>query len=273
MIDTRNLAEIEKVFYTTYDLFAQADTALSLTHHGKNLNLIKQMMIFYLNSLSSKKISEKDKFANFEQLRTDVESYIIYCEKKYGYLFSSKVPKAQINNKKFLECMKDIKNFSQSIADFIVFRQSLTKEEKKKIAAVNLKKRLKYYFDFDNYTLIDQIISQIYSKDNLINIPKQVLIEFHNFMSHICSAYTTKNIIIQNKNIERAKNHLYRGSLDLYKIIIKDYFICNEVVNKNCIKMLFDVRLKEYCGLGDGCLQNDILEEFKKIKSELQSTP
>ncbi|EPP1605152.1 hypothetical protein ACUMJ1_000805 [Campylobacter jejuni] len=89
-------------------------------------------------------------------------------------------------------------------------------------------------------------------------------------MSHICAAYKSQNIEVQNKNIERAKNHLYRGTLDIYKIIIKDYIISsNEIINERHIRVLFNLRLKEYRSLGKNNFQINILKYFKKIGEEI----
>ncbi|EAH7554461.1 hypothetical protein G4T00_000755 [Campylobacter jejuni] len=270
MTDFRNLAELEKIFYTTYDIFAQVDTILSLTKHGKKSELIKMVMIFYLKILSSKKSSNEQKITAFESIREKLEEYIIQCEKKYKRNFSSDLPKAQINNKKFIECGVSVKNFSDALINFIRFRQSLSEEKIKTIAKINLKNRVKYYFDFNDDNFISEIVDKFYNKNGSFNIPKQALIEFHNFMSHICAAYKSQNIEVQNKNIERAKNHLYRGTLDIYKIIIKDYIISsNEIINERHIRVLFNLRLKEYRSLGKNNFQINILKYFKKIGEEI----
>lgn len=270
MTDFRKLAELEKIFYTTYDIFAQVDTVLSLTKHGKNSELIKRVMIFYLKKLSSKKISIEEKNTTFEPIRKKMEEYIIGCEKKYNRNFSSCLPKAQINQKKFFECGPSVKNFSDALVNFIRFRQSLSEEKIKTIAKINLKNRAKYYFDFNDDKFINRIVDKFYNKSGLFNVPKQVLIEFHNFMSHICIAYKSQNVEVQNKNIERAKNHLYRGTLDIYKIIIKDYIISsNEIINERHIRVLFNLRLKEYRSLGKNNFQISILKYFKKIGEEI----
>lgn len=268
MTDFRNLAELEKIFYTTYDIFAQVDTVLSLTKHGKNSELIKRVMIFYFKKLSSKKISIEEKNTTFEPIRKKLEEYIIQYEKKYKRNFSSDLPKVQINNKKFIECKTSVEKFSKAIVYFINFRQSLSEEKRKIIAKINLKNRAKYYFDFNDDNFISEIVDKFYNKNSSFNIPKQALIEFHNFMSHICTAYKSRDIEVQDKNIERAKNHLYRGALDIYKIIIKDYYTTTEktkIIDNN----LFDIRLEEYNNLGNSKQQITILNKFDEIVNKI----
>ncbi|EJQ0533155.1 hypothetical protein NZJ19_001178, partial [Campylobacter coli] len=108
------------------------------------------------------------------------------------------------------------------------------------------------------------------------NIPKQALIEFNNFMSHVCTAYSLsdkdENTDIFLKNIERAINHIKRGTLDCYKIIIKDYFILeNSTLPIGLKNQLFNLRINEYKNLGNNSI--NILEQFKKIVQEIMKTP
>ncbi|EBF5823863.1 hypothetical protein FI490_03585, partial [Campylobacter coli] len=74
------------------------------------------------------------------------------------------------------------------------------------------------------------------------------------------------------KNIERAINHIKRGTLDCYKIIIKDYFILeNSTLPIGLKNQLFNLRINEYKNLGNNSI--NILEQFKKIVQEIMKTP
>ncbi|EAL0740577.1 hypothetical protein B6684_07305, partial [Campylobacter jejuni] len=84
-----------------------------------------------------------------------------------------------------------------------------------------------------------------------------------------------ENTDIFLKNIERAINHIKRGTLDCYKIIIKDYFILeNSTLPIGLIGLknqLFNLRINEYKNLGNNSI--NILEQFKKIVQEIMKTP
>ncbi|HEH3829162.1 TPA: hypothetical protein ACIK1A_000620, partial [Campylobacter jejuni] len=69
-----------------------------------------------------------------------------------------------------------------------------------------------------------------YKEKNITYFPLQVLNEFHNTMSHLCSIFITTRS--NDNNINRAENHLKRAILDIYKVIIKDFFIIKQDVTK-----------------------------------------
>ncbi|HEB9327371.1 TPA: hypothetical protein RZK18_000109 [Campylobacter coli] len=95
-------------------------------------------------------------------------------------------------------------------------------------------------------------------------------------MSHICIAYSLsdedKNTDLFSKNIERAINHIKRGTLDCYKIIIKDFFILMKNTDKYSMipkdkDKLLSLRINEYQNLGKD--MNKILTDYKKYATFL----
>ena len=71
---------------------------------------------------------------------------------------------------------------------------------------------------------------------------KQSLMEFNNAISHICNALMANEV---NENINRAISHLYRGSLDFYKAIIKDLSFLSKIDNRY-LKEIMKIRELEY---------------------------
>ncbi len=109
-----------------------------------------------------------------------------------------------------------------------------------------------YYFDFKEKDVMDKIIDNI-DFNHIGNIPKQALIE----LIILCLMFAPPTLypikmktLIFFKNIERAINHIKRGQLDCYKIIIKDYFILeNSTLPIGLIGLknqLFNLRINEY---------------------------
>ena len=93
-------------------------------------------------------------------------------------------------------------------------------------------------------------------------ILKQPTIEFNNALSHIFVGYFGSDTEI-NTNVSRAKTHLYRGTLDIYKYVIKEKAYistseenCSKVINTYCNKeldknkKLSDLRLFEFSTIG-----------------------
>ncbi|HEB9319417.1 TPA: hypothetical protein RZK22_000246 [Campylobacter coli] len=272
-----NSAPIVNKFFTLYDYFIQFDLKLSLVH-GRQYSFYKEMLLFCVTVLMNDYVEEADKEAKFIEFRPKIVKFILENSKKYDIscqysstiAFNKKLNNfLQNDNKVYLD------EFLKSIQFFLQFRQKIQKDGRKVIAKENISRRMFYYFDFKEKDVIDGIINNI-DFGNVGNIPKQALIEFNNFMSHVCAACSLsnedENIDIFSKNIERAINHIKRGTLDCYKIIIKDYFMLEYSVLPMDIKnRLFNLRISEYKNLGHNNI--DILVEFKKIVQQIMKTP
>jgi len=100
------------------------------------------------------------------------------------------------------------------------------------------------------------------------NIFVEPLIEFNNCLSHLikCSNNKCENEILE-RNIKRANAHLYRGTLDIYKVTIKKLIDIND---KNLLDIyendFLKVRKKELIKIGAS--ENNkfhILEDYEKV--------
>ncbi len=272
-----NSVSIINKFFTLYDNFIQFDLKLSLVY-GRQYSHYKEMFLFYITVLMNDYINEADKEKKYIELRYKIVKFILENSKKHD--ISCQHSSTIAFNKKLNNVLQDdneayLSEFLESIRFFIQFRQKIQKDGREVIAKENISRRMLYYFNFKDKDVIDRIINNI-DFGNVGNIPKQALIEFNNFMSHVCTAYSLsdedKNTDIFSKNIERAINHIKRGTLDCYKIIIKDYFMLEYSVLPMDIKnQLFNLRISEYKNLGHNNI--DILVEFKKIVQRIMKTP
>ncbi|EKM3883270.1 hypothetical protein ACYQYQ_000302 [Campylobacter coli] len=279
-IDTKE-SQIISSFFKIYDVFIQIDLKTSLLY-GRNYDIIKKLFMFFANDLILNPENSKEAY---EKLREEILNYFTLIKEDLD-ITAQKSSIVSINSaliSSFLECNKNripiykqiFSEFLYSIKMFIEFRNEIQIEGRSIIAKNNIVERLNYYFNFQDIQAIEQIVKKI-EFQNDSNIPKQVLTEFHNFMSHICAAYSLsdedKNTDIFSKNIERAINHIKRGTLDCYKIIIKDYFILeNSTLPIGLKNQLFNLRINEYKNLGNNSI--NILEQFKKIVQEIMKTP
>lgn len=96
----------------------------------------------------------------------------------------------------------------------------------------------------------------------------QALLEFNNALSHIAAAMCHKDKQDTKSNIKKAKAHLYRGSLDCYKMLIR-FLFTSETKNKE-LETYKKIRLKEFDGLG-GEIQNklELINEYKELVTKL----
>ncbi|AKJ53384.1 hypothetical protein CD56_03175 [Campylobacter lari] len=268
-----NSAPIINKFFTLYDYFIQLDLKLSLVH-GRQYSYYKEMLLFCVTVIMNDCIKEADKEAKFIEFRRKIVKFVLENSKKYD--ISCQYSSTIALNKKLNNFLQNdnkvyLHEFLKSIQFFLQFRQKIQKDGRKVIAKENISRRMFYYFDFKEKDVMDKIIDNI-DFNHIGNIPKQALIEFNNFMSHVCTAYSLsdkdENTDIFLKNIERAINHIKRGTLDCYKIIIKDYFMLDySVLPMNIKNRLFNLRISEYKNLGHNNI--DILVEFKKIVQEI----
>ncbi|KAJ9900852.1 hypothetical protein QR524_01840 [Campylobacter jejuni] len=268
-------------FFKNYDVFNQIDLKTSLLY-GRNYDIIKELFMFFANDLL---LHPENSEEAYKKLREEILNYFAAIEEDLG-ITAQKSSIVCINNaltSSFLRLNKSkIPTYKQifselldSIKMFVEFRNEIQMEGQRIIAKNNIIERLGYYFNFKNIQSIEQVVKEI-EIENGGNIPRQVLIEFHNFMSHICIAYSLsdedKNTDLFSKNIERAINHIKRGTLDCYKIIIKDFFILMKNIDKYSMipkdkDKLLSLRINEYQNLGKD--MNKILTDYKKYATFL----
>ncbi|WP_297580074.1 hypothetical protein [Helicobacter sp. UBA3407] len=96
----------------------------------------------------------------------------------------------------------------------------------------------------------------------------QALLEFNNALSHIAIALYSNDQEDKKNNIKKAKAHLYRGSLDCYKMLVRFAFSSNNI-NERISHIYQKVRLKEFIKLG-GNIQDkqELIESYKEIVNE-----
>lgn len=218
----------ENDFFKLYKAFLIADSRKALIY-GRERAIIKDFFIWYIKH----KIIKQKK----EEI-TDI--LMSYCDEFLECNFD----KVWDENDKKLK-NESIKILSYSTECYVCWRENLNIEDIMCIAKHNIKDRINYYFQVNDKD-IESILKPIQNKKNNIVLPRQLLMEFHNAMSHMLQIYEGKKY----DNVSRACNHFKRGALDLYKIIIKDFFIlyppnCPHNTQKIQNK-LFEIRAKEY---------------------------
>lgn len=268
LIDTTNSKNYDH-FFSLYHIFLHLDKKYALIK-GRNREIIRNFLIWYFDI-------NKNKYK--EKLLKQLWDYEKSCEnlnpqspKSYENLNrdNAKYKKEELILEKSLEFAK------QSLKLYIKWRKILTQNDILIIAKHNIVDRFKYYFNLskdDENTILEIIKNNIQTE---FSIPRQFLMEFHNAMSHLYKVYYDAGL---KENIPRACNHFKRGTLDLHKIIIKDFFILvshKNLKNDEEIKLIqnkvFQIRNEEYKTIGNdkGRMKVETLfEKYAKISNDI----
>lgn len=244
---------LHTTYYNLYYQFLTLDKESLID--GRNDELITAFL-FYHNALL------KNDQKNIKEMRKKIvsalsENNIIPIKLNYD----KKISKCKNNIELFFNL------FYNSMGLFDKFRKAIGENNRKNIAIEMLQHRLQYY----NFFKIDiETIQYNQQSCGITSIPLQTLNEFHNAMSHLCSIFISTGAT--ESNVKRAENHLKRAILDLYKVIIKDFFIIADKNNDNT-KQIIDtiktIRELEYRTIGkDRIIQSnkkDIFSEYKKV--------
>lgn len=240
------------VFSKLYINFLELDK-LSL-FIGRQYRIIVLFLFYYylLSQNEENKIQQiRDKLAQI--LNDETESNLIEPIIKPEILILQN--ESQTGN--FQNWMKE---FLEALKIFEKFREKLSQEDKQKIAQNNLFDRLSYY----NIQIPNEMdFSKTLAKNN---IPRQILNEFHNAMSHLFTITAKNKDIKIAQNMQRAINHLKRRTLDFYKTIIKDYYIIKH--DESFKQEVLKIREKEYQSIGDDRdfnTSDGIFKEYKNI--------
>ncbi|EAK9946027.1 hypothetical protein A0Y81_02755 [Campylobacter lari] len=123
--------------------------------------------------------------------------------------------------------------------------------------------------DFKTIDAIEHENSQEFVKDkDGRSVLVQALLEFNNALSHIFTSVYHGNDDLGN--INKAKNHFYRGSLDNYKMFIRLSIESVKRKNPKLFKKFEDIRIQELLHLGKD-IQGKIInnEQLHKQYKEL----
>ncbi|MBZ7942043.1 hypothetical protein [Campylobacter molothri] len=228
-----------KSFLYLYGKFLQCDLLCSLDEdpdNPKNVDII----IFFRDTLAAIYALDFNDNSNelsllFSSLDQTIKSYI---EKSEYNTVDLKLCEIK-NNSKVFEAL-DSKDFKQIFQEFIVSCEAF-----KQIKKIKNSKIEKFLTDKEgNKVLV------------------QSLLEFSNAMAHIL--ITSYSIEDKHCNIEKAKNHLYRGILDNYKMLLR--FCDKRLNNNNSLTLLIKtIRENEFFHLGQNITSKTIKYDGEKI--------
>ncbi|MCV3397867.1 hypothetical protein [Campylobacter lari] len=234
-----------RTFFFLYGRYLQYDLIHSLEQEigiGRNVDLLIHFREFFKMIISSD-IQEQEAKEGFKNLKTDIENYIGDKKQECLDIQLDKIRHSTFNYDLLLE-----KDFKDLLSDFCVSCG-----------------------DFKFIDNIESKNSQEFEKDKHgRSVLVQSLLEFNNALSHIfISVYHGNDKL---KNIEKAKNHLYRGTIDNYKMFIRISF---ELLKKNTelFQKFKNIRIEELLQLGKDIHHKKIEDyylhlEYKELYNE-----
>ena len=228
-----------KNFFFVYGRYKQYDLVHSLeqeTKLGRNIDLLLDFRELFKLIIATPEIDKQDYKEVLEAINASIDCYIGEFKNECLNLGLNKIIDSNFDFSLFDAEFKDIlSDFCVSCGDFrIVDRLSYTS-------------------------------TQSFRKDKEDrSVLTQALLEFNNALSHlfVCVYNGTDTL----NNIQKAKNHLYRGTLDNYKMVFRTAL--NEIrkKNKKLYKMFKDIREYEFLKLGTNINEKTLV--IKEISKE-----
>ncbi|EAK0373052.1 hypothetical protein YO71_03650 [Campylobacter jejuni] len=210
-------------FFFQYGRYLQYDLIHSLeqkTKIGRNVDLLIEFREFF-KLLVSSKLSHEEEKEGFKNLERDIKHYI---GDKQQECLSIKIDKINYSNFDYTILLTE--NFKDLLSDFCVS-----------------------CMDFRTIDNIKYDENQEFAKDkDGRSVLVQALLEFNNALSHIFTSVYHGNDDLGN--INKAKNHLYRGTLDNYKMFIRLSIESVKQKNPELFKEFKDIRMQELLDLG-----------------------
>jgi len=236
-----------KNYFTAYSKFLSVDLSVSLLdkkdkYFGRNITLIVLFQDLLILLLGTKEIEgtdvENDRKILFNKLNLILQPYL---EKNAEHLCTLKhgnIAQTLSGNSFYFDKLNDtfntelLNNYYMSYKDFVSYSSKVKMDE-------DVRKKF-----------------ELYNSDNIILV--QSILEFNNALSHIvASLYNNDNDALNN--IGKATSHLYRGTLDHYKMLIRLVFMDSEKSIKTEIMDDFkELRHKEFEYLGLKVQDKDI---------------
>ncbi len=266
-------------FFCTFRIFLSFDAVGSLTALGRSRNIVNEFYKFF--SLIPTEISDEIFDKQYEtilkllyELRQN--SSDIQVVNIISYVFEDSFFAPTTTNK---EIGKRFREFLEASESYKKHRKKLSQEELKKIYL----KSVAAYFErnmeeksLKKRDTVVKIIDELIVEDGLVfaseSMLKQGLMEFFNALSHLnMTTYVKQNKLTSAdkqkaiSNIERAGNHLMRGTLDFFKAILKEIIFLEKVDNE-FIQKFKEIREKEYGKIGNSQAERIcLIEEYKVL--------
>lgn len=226
---------VECIKYLEIDL---ANSLINKTKFARNVVFLNNIKNIFLNLLNPLYIKSEEYQKRFDNLKQQINKFQLKATNKIQIndellVKLELIEKYIVSNSKFKIICKEFYNSSKYFSD--AFMNYIDKKE--------FKDFLPQQDDSENGNIEEKVFVQS-------------LLEFNNALSHLIISISSDSEAIQQKNIHSAINHLYRATLDNYKIIIR--FTIGKISNEDIVTSFLSIRKQEFLLLGQDLKDKNI---------------
>lgn len=226
---------VEYIKYLEIDL---ANSLINKTKFARNVVFLNNIKNIFLNLLNPLYIKSEEYQKRFDNLKQQINKFQLKATNKIQIndellVKLELIEKYIVSNSKFKIICKEFYNSSKYFSD--AFMNYIDKKE--------FKDFLPQQDDSENGNIEEKVFVQS-------------LLEFNNALSHLIISISSDSEAIQQKNIHSAINHLYRATLDNYKIIIR--FTIGKISNEDIVTSFLSIKKQEFLLLGQDLKDKNI---------------
>ena len=237
-------------FFSDYSKFLNIDLSVSLLnksnkYFGRNIDLIiifQDTLYFLLKIRDSG--SNADRRMLIQELRNTITQYTKIHNSEHLYIDSQKIYTTIKNDDFYLHAIFNESFIKYMDAYYISYRD--------------------FFQQIKKISLNDDVQNKFEINENNNTILVQAILEVNNALAHILAAIY-KNDKDSLRNIDKAVNHLYRGSIDHYKMLIRLIYIeKNTTIDSKITEKFKELRFKEFEMIGESINKKVFLHDGKK---------
>ncbi|WP_146239363.1 hypothetical protein [Helicobacter valdiviensis] len=216
--------------YLKYIEIDLANSLINKTKFARNVIFLNNIKNIFLNLLNHSYAESEEYQKSYQKLKDQIKEFQLKANDKIQLneklcINLELIQKHIVSNTQFkIKCKEfyfSSKDFSEAFMNYIDKR--------------DFKDLLAQQDDLDDENVTEKVFVQS-------------LLEFNNALSHLIISVSSSSEIIQNKNFNSAINHLYRATLDNYKIIIR--FTIYKTNNQDIKQSFLSIREQEFLLLG-----------------------
>jgi len=254
-------------FFANYCRFLNVDLSVSLLdksdrYNGRDIDALivfQDSFIFLIETRGLSSVeSNEDRAQLMARINTMVADYTTIHRDVPSFMDCNKIYNILIDSDFFAQVFLE-----NTLIDYITKYSISSKDFFQKVKGIDINEEVRKKFK--------------YSDENSI-ILVQAILEINNAFSHILASLKN-NDDDALKNIEKARSHIYRATLDHYKMLIRlVYTQKNHTVNETITKKFQELRFKEFELIGTGIekkvflhgdKEENILTHYKETFNEM----
>lgn len=237
------------ICYLEYIEVDLANSLINKTKFSKNVRLLDDFRNLFSYALNPSYVEEGNFALKLQELQISIQTYKKDAENKLAIF-----DKINLDLELITKFIISNAEFNKQHADFYLSNRNFSNAFKDSLINKD---------DFKDYTSL-----KLNNEDEQVFV--QSLLEFHNALSHLILVTCKNHLSTQDKNYRSVINHLYRATLDNYKIIIR-FSLGRVQDNEDILKAFISIRENEFLLLGED-LKNKKLDFYNPVLKILEKT-